>query len=362
MSQVWVPGLRSTMVLQVFQPLVYLGVLFGVLNLIRARRPRIARGVEVVGAAGLCTAALLVGLQFNWQLNRRTAVEERFEAGLKSIVPQPDHTKFIVRMAPGVWGNSDSLSEAYVQTFYGTTNVNMRILQPGPAVSKWENYGTVIFGKDDQGVLMGDAGATEPHWVPYSQVRIVSFDGNTVRLMDQVNDSDLAGFMVGFQRSAPIQQAATGGLASSEADTSGACLFGADFNSGLPGSGWSAPEHTPDGAVSFQWMTSTAATARFDMPCQRAASVRFRVLYAMSPDILRSVALQVDGVSVPLTSTSDYSGESTFTGTVPQQVIEQAHGSHELRFSVSQTVAPQGSNRALGVALDQLVVRPAGAT
>jgi hypothetical protein len=361
MSAVWLPGWRSRMVQQVFQPLLYLGIAFAVLNWLRARAPRAVPMLEVVAPTALCTVALLVGLQFNRELNRFTAIEQRFEAGLKAVVAKPDHTKFIVRMAPpGVWRNSDSLSEMYVQTFYGSTLVNMRVLQPGPAVSQWLNYSTVIFGPADRGVLMGDAGASSPSWVPYSQVRVVSFDGQTVSLLPTITPQALAGYMVGFDGVDSIQQSLSGGVVSTEPAQTSAdqCAFQADLRRGMNGSGWSVPEQSPDGSRTFLWMASTVATEDVDLPCDRELNVQFRVIYAMSPDILQSTALMVDGQPITLRSKLDTDGATLFEGTVPAETVRRAHGSHELRISVARTLVPDGGDRNLALALDRLDLAP----
>ncbi|HLZ30443.1 MAG TPA: hypothetical protein VKV73_24240, partial [Chloroflexota bacterium] len=298
--------------------------------------------------------------QYNRDLNRATAIEERFEAGLKAIVPQPvERTKFIVRMAPGVWHNSDSLSDIYVQTFYGSRLVNMRVLQPGAPVTKWEDYSTVIFGPDDKGVQMSDSGGTAPLTIPYSQVRIVSFDGDNVVLMGSVAPSDLVGFRVGFDRPEPIHQGAQAAAAAQAAPRAPLCTYAADFTEPLSGVGWSVPERTPDGRIAFTWMAADVATLNAKLPCDRPTSVTFRVVQAMSSDILDQLGLEVDGERISLTRVNDAQGATVFTGVVSEQAMRSANGEHVLRLEAPRTIVPAGGDRTLAVALDTLQLRPA---
>jgi hypothetical protein len=357
-SNVWFPGLRARMIQQIFQPLLYLGILFALLSWFPGRRAPVFRALPVLAAAGLCTVATIVSFQYNRDLNHATTVEERFEAGLKALVPLPtQRTKFIVRMAPGIWHNSDSLSDIYVQTFYNSRLVNMRVLQPGPPIFAWQDYTTVVFGPDEKGVLMADSGGTAPMWIPYSQVRIVSFDGDKVALMNPVASSDLIGLHVGFDRQDVIQQNPRMGPAA--VVVAAPCTYSALFSEPLAGTGWSVPERTPDKSISFQWMASDVATLKAAMVCDGPAVVKFRIVQTMAGDILDGLRLEMDGEAVTLARTRDAQGATVLTGLVSEQAIRQAHGSHLLRFQAPRTIVPEGGTRTLAVAFDQLVLQPA---
>jgi hypothetical protein len=311
----------------------------------------------VVGAAAVATMTLVVSLQYNRDLNQNSAIEERFEAGLKAIVPQPlDRTKFIVRMNPGIWHNSDSLSDLYVQTFYKSKLVNMRVLQPGAPVTRWEDYSTVIFGPDDKGVQMGDSGATAPEWVPYSQIRIVSFDGDTVSLLPSVAPTDMLGYRVGFDRSEPLLQR-TSASPTASIPVAADCAYSVRVTEPITGTGWSAPEHTPDGVRAFQWMASSVATVALPFVCDDAATVQLHAMNAMSADILSSLSLSFDGSPVTLASRSDATGTLITAKLTPEQV-RAGNGTHQLKLGVARTIVPAGGDRTLAVAFDRIQVVP----
>jgi hypothetical protein len=354
-SGVWVPGLRARMIQQIFQPLLYLGILFGLVALIFRRAPRVARWTATLLGAAVASITLAVSFQYNWDLNQNSAIEERFEAGLKAIVPQPtERTKFIVRMDPGLWHNSDSLSDTYIQSFYRSKLVNMRVLQPGAPISKWEDYSTVVFGPDDKGVQMGDSGATAPEWVPYSQVRVVGFDGERVTLLPTISPSDMIGYRVGFNRDDPVIQV-QGASATSVPD---GCAYSVPLTKPIPGSGWSVPERTPDGKLAFQWMASTSATVSMPLTCQGAATLQFHAISAMAPDILSSLRVSVDGQPVDVESRVDATG-TAISARLGPEVLRRADGDHQVMLSVDRTVVPSGGDRTLAVAFDRIQVTPA---
>lgn len=132
-----------------------------------------------------------------------------------------------------------------------------------------------------------------------------------------------------------------------------------EFDQLLPGKGWSFGEVGPTGET-FQWMDNTEATIILPLMTDRDVSVEFRILHIMSPDILQSLTLFVNGQSVELTRRHDPEGAPIFIGVIPKAVIVSDSRFTILTFRVSHTLIPHlifpnsDDIRTLGLAFDWL--------
>ncbi len=137
-----------------------------------------------------------------------------------------------------------------------------------------------------------------------------------------------------------------------------------DFDKNLNGTGWYGAED--DNLSAFQWMSATRATAA--LPFQPSGSdeaVVFKVAHSLSPAILSSLKLAINGDPVELTHDALQLDGSLWWGVVPASTLAKsaASGSLEVTFTVDQTASPQAlglgdDTRELGVALRWLMVVP----
>ena len=132
-----------------------------------------------------------------------------------------------------------------------------------------------------------------------------------------------------------------------------------DFDQFVPGKGWNLEETNPDG-VTFQWTDSTDATILLPLGTGHDMHIVFRILYAMSADILQSLTLRVNDQPILLSSTNDPGGATIFQGTIPQSALEANSHYTILAFHINRTLIPQfvfpnsDDGRALGLAFDWL--------
>ena len=144
-----------------------------------------------------------------------------------------------------------------------------------------------------------------------------------------------------------------------------------EFNQPVQGEGWAESEIWRGSSfenVSFQWTSSEIATIKFPLDeIARAAgdeiSIQFRVISAMTPDILDSVGLRVNEEQIALKSWVDNEGARIFRGTTSHSMLNANSGSISLSIQVERVVTPRslGTNndsRMLGVAIDWLRIGP----
>ncbi len=128
-------------------------------------------------------------------------------------------------------------------------------------------------------------------------------------------------------------------------------LIRIEFDEPVLGSGWSVPEN------STMWSTSQTATMEVILYPFQNYQVNFRVLEALKPEILDSLKLSVNGVSISLRSEKDAQGVTIFSGTIPLTAISR--WPTQLTFTVDKLVTPKslginGDERPLGVMFDWL--------
>jgi hypothetical protein len=201
-TAIWSPGSRSRMVLQGFQPVLYLSILFLLTEYPFRRRERGVGSVCNAGIALLCALAVVVGLEYNRQLSEQTMFEHKLETGLKEILPALDKpTHFVVKMKglkSGVWysGLGVSMSSLFAQTAYNSNAVWLDPVYKGePKTSK-----PVTFGSDQQGIYSPESGG----WIPYQDVVLLEFDGQRVTRLTSVDGDTFSGYGALYAREKPL--------------------------------------------------------------------------------------------------------------------------------------------------------------
>ncbi|HYY29802.1 MAG TPA: hypothetical protein VE860_17805, partial [Chthoniobacterales bacterium] len=197
-TAVWLPGTRSRMFQQGFQPVAYVSVLFLLTGYLLRRT---GRGVEYVRNAGialLCAMAAVIGLEYNRQLSEQTMFERKLETGLKKILPalgKPTH--FVVKMKGmrfGVWGSGCawSMPSLFAETAYNSNAVWLDPVYEGePKSSK-----PVTFGDDQQGIYSPERNA----WIPYQDVVFVEFDGQNATRLTSIDRETFSGYGALYNR------------------------------------------------------------------------------------------------------------------------------------------------------------------
>ena len=187
---------------QGFQPVVYLSILFLLTEYLFRRTGRGVEYVRNVGIALLCAMAAVIGLEYNRQLSEQTMFERKFETGLKKILPtlgKPTH--FVVKMKAiqfGVWGSGCawSMPSLFAQTAYNSNAVWLDPVYEGePKHSK-----PVTFGSDQQGMYSPESGA----WIPYQDVVLVEFDGQTATRLTSIDPETFSGYRALYAREKPF--------------------------------------------------------------------------------------------------------------------------------------------------------------
>jgi hypothetical protein len=344
LSSVWFPGTRTPMVQQVWSPTLYLSTVVCLGAGIARFAPAVGRGFMQLCIAVLLGATLAMGLAYNAQLVETTRRHQALASGLGVLAAGVrEEAGFIVRPEGIAWPDSDTLSDAFIQTWLRRRNMHMRILRSAPAPDPaWATSWRVQFERDVVGnaILFGRS-------LPYSQVQLVSFDGRNVRPLDPATEEDFRGFQVDWLRSAPIRR--------SDVAQVPECPLVWRSSRDPDGDGWSVAETDPAGR-GFRWIAAVEATLRLHGYCRSDARVSIVVAQAMSPDILASLRVSIAGTVQQLESEAG-SAETLLHGIVPARLLS---GPNEIpiTFRVNRTVVPAGGTRTLAVAVRELRVEP----
>lgn len=139
-----------------------------------------------------------------------------------------------------------------------------------------------------------------------------------------------------------------------------------NFKRVYPGQGWYISENHPRYG-NIRW-SGPETTSYLYLPIidDRNLIIRFRVLRAVSPQVLDSLELFVNNCKVNLTRRSEGRQEAMiFEGQVSKSAVKRARGLSAFMFKVSQTIQPSEFNpqnqdvRKLGLCYDWLHVYPA---
>jgi hypothetical protein len=137
-----------------------------------------------------------------------------------------------------------------------------------------------------------------------------------------------------------------------------------DFTRPIEGWGWHDIERSMRGGR-VRW-TGPGTNASIDLPITQDRDIRIaiRVVAALAPDILESVRLLVNEVSVALDGEPDVAGGIIFTGVVPREVLMRRKSFARVTIATTRTVRPvdlnpaSGDDRALGVLVNWIDLGP----
>lgn len=139
-----------------------------------------------------------------------------------------------------------------------------------------------------------------------------------------------------------------------------------DFSLVDPGMGWHVAERHPQYGV-VRWSgPETISHLRFAVKPDRDQILKFDVLQSIAPDILDSLTVKVNGVTISLDKLQDKSTRYVhFVGRIPRGVLSLADGWTSLQFEVNRTVSPKDvdiqsrDTRPLGLCYHHLSLIPA---
>jgi hypothetical protein len=201
-TAIWAPSSRSRMVQQVFQPVLYLSILFLLTEYLIRRAGQWIQYVRNAGVALLCALAVILGLEYNRKLTEQSAFERKLETGLKKVVPvlsKPTH--FVVKMkgmSVAAWysGAAWLMPSLFVETAYNSDAVWLDpVFEGEPQASK-----AVIFGSNQQGIYSPESGS----WVPYEDVVLLEFDGQRVTRLTNLDRETFFGYGARYAREEPL--------------------------------------------------------------------------------------------------------------------------------------------------------------
>jgi hypothetical protein len=201
-TSMYLPGYRSRMVQQGFQPVLYLSILFLLTEYLFRRTGREVEYARNAGIALLCALAVVIGLEYNRLLSEQTRFERKLETGLKKILPalgKPTH--LVVKMRGirlGVWysGVNLSMPSLFAQTAYNTNAVWLDPVYEGePNAPK-----PVTFGSDQQGIYSPESGG----WIPYKDVVLLEFDGQKMIRLTSIDRETFSGYGALYAREKPL--------------------------------------------------------------------------------------------------------------------------------------------------------------
>lgn len=197
MSSTWSVGMRWVMVDQVWQPLLWLSLMYSITAVWPSLRLAFA-----FATGGMAACVMLLSLGHNVAQNRAAAYEVALREGSRQIAANwtgrlPLH--LIILMEEGT--RPDVMNIRIAPIWFGGRSVTLRTLWRGaaPLEASHAEWWDVVFDDDIvRNVAIGGGTAS------YDQVAIARFDGREVRSVDVLRPEDVVGFPVRWQRSAPL--------------------------------------------------------------------------------------------------------------------------------------------------------------
>ena len=340
MSTVWYPSSRSRMIQQVFQPLLYFTIVFGVLA--STRKLSKHSFLSETAMAILIAFGALVSFEYNRKLSELSAYERSLVAGLKAMVPEVVRpTRFIVKLENDDWygGRNTELNRILMKQSFGSDLVSLDAMYrgvPDPTIC-------VKVADDQTGVFCPSVN----RFIPYSEVIFASFDGKKVTPLPELNSKTFSGYQAVFQRETSHS---TDRLVSMR-PTENRIEF--EFDAIPPGNGWSVPETSLAGE-SFVWMSGKSASFEFYRFANNPLQIRFRTLQPIAPEIRDSIQLSIGGERIPLKVVDKTDNKWIFEADLPSSdAVEIAI----MKFDVSRTMAAPGTERQLAIPFDWIEVR-----
>lgn len=139
-----------------------------------------------------------------------------------------------------------------------------------------------------------------------------------------------------------------------------------DFRRVCPGQGWHVGESHPLFGT-IRWSgPETESRLYLTLAGERSRIVRFRVLQAVSPEVLETLTLEINGKPVDLTRIHEKGeGSAIFEGQIPTSALRRVSGASVLTFRVAKTHRPGEfdpqnlDTRLLGLCYNWIHIYPA---
>lgn len=348
-SDIWAPGARSEMLQQIFNPFFYVfTAIFFLQGLSLFCNAQQIKSVTSMFLVLLCTATVMISLEYNRKLVEQTQFERHFIAGLKAYVPEISQpTTIVAKVKNYDWydGHNPAITNLFIQYSYNSSSIHLETI--GDTSSAMPSN-PVVFASQEQGVYIPGI----KRWVPYDNVLVVEIDKNKpgMQALNYLNPSTLTADAVTFL-----------GGAQPHMDTAHfipkpTCPARFQFDFAPNGTGWSIPELTQAGEP-YIWMADKKATLLLRTNCAGAVNLSFKTLAPMSADILDSLRVSVAGQVLLLKKITDADGSSIFSGQLPANAIKP-NGRIELKLTVNRTMIAEGGDRTLAIPFRWVELKP----
>lgn len=207
-SQLWYPGSRSLMIQQVWQPLLYVSIIFLLAKLLAKNKPRLQLYIILTLMSTLSGVVVLVGFNYNSHLVLRTQYQKNFVNGVRELHIDLVNKPYL--LVKTTRPDDKDLNTIYVElpdygkALFQNQAISLRFIshEPRPKIT---NIWRVRFNEKPLGVTNG-AILGENKNVPYEKLTILIFDGNTVTMPKKLSKEDFAGWQVDWNRTTPIYQ------------------------------------------------------------------------------------------------------------------------------------------------------------
>lgn len=194
----WVPGTRSLMVQPIFQPLLYVSLIF-VSALLFA--PRLRKPISLAMVAALASCVFVAAMGYN---NRQVALtrSQRALADVLRQIPLPpgQPITFIVKYAnykqpyiatEPTWGHA---IQTYGRAVFGRGDIQVRTIRYGNAALPDSGCGNATVSFVEGGVEI------DGKKIPEAELMVLLFDGKRVSRIEQVGPSDFENLCVVWSR------------------------------------------------------------------------------------------------------------------------------------------------------------------
>jgi hypothetical protein len=129
--------------------------------------------------------------------------------------------------------------------------------------------------------------------------------------------------------------------------------------------GWHVAERHPKYGV-IRWSgPETVSHLSFSIKTDNNLILKFDILQSIATDILDSLIVRVNGVSVPLTRQDGNDGQVVFNAYISRDILRISEELTKLTFELNRTICPQdvdvqnSDQRLLGLCYHKLSLTPA---
>lgn len=207
-SSIWFPGTRSIMIQQIWQPLLYVSLIFFIIGLL----PFFERTKSLISGSlvsALLAVVFLFNLNYNYHLVLRTHYQKNLKKGIKRIARGAgEKAYFLLRFTQPYDPDLNTIPIVianYANTMLPHNNIFLRPIAHYPSPG-FKPFWRIEIGEDSFGVKnAGPIGDSSP--VPFKNLWIVYFDGKKVWVPTVLYKKDFAGLEVDWNRKLPLNQA-----------------------------------------------------------------------------------------------------------------------------------------------------------